>query len=790
MNGILNSPNIHRRRLLQTLAVAGVGIVGGIGQVSAQENRLRWIFETNNSVVSSPTIFNGQIFFGTYNGIVYAVEQATGDEIWNFQTNGSVRSSPTVVDDRVFVGSSDNNVYALNVVSGDEEWVFETGETRDVGGVKSSPSVNNGTVFFGSRFVRDRDAGIFAVDAATGGRQWTVQTGGSVLSSPIIANGTLYVGCNDNYVYAVDATSGDRKWVYETNGSVESSPTIYNNNIIVGSQDGNLYAVNAESGEENWRFESSDAINSSPTVLDETVYFQNRKNLFSLNAMSGEENWRTSAGGQSSPTIMNETIFVGINDGALLQVDANTGEREWTFGGEQKILSSPTVVDGTLFFGSHDDGLTAIDITGTDASSQGSRMRFGTLGHHDQVEYVNQAIPNSDTGENSEQVTEEQTESPEGGTSDPEENPEQTTSGGDSGLIGPIVAGGGGIGVAAIGAYTLLRKRKNDSSGGTDVSQSQASETPSTGKEPSTSVSSGEQLTSPEETFHLPEQAVPNTVPSPTRVSISYNEMNKEEPLGSGGNADVYKVTASTESGQVQLAVKEPRMSGTIDTETIEQLVDEAKTWQQLDDHDHIVSVIDYGSEPLPWIGMEYMDGGDLSERAGNLEFKQALWTAVAITKGVRHAHNVGVAHFDLKPGNILFRSVDNAWDVPKVADWGLSKQLLDHSKSVEGMSPHYAAPEQFDTEKFGQTDTLTDVYQLGAVFYELFTGHPPFEGDTFEIINKIQTEQPEPPSANTDIPDAIDNILLTALSTKKSERYEDVLYFRDDLMKIWDSHE
>jgi serine/threonine protein kinase len=126
---------------------------------------------------------------------------------------------------------------------------------------------------------------------------------------------------------------------------------------------------------------------------------------------------------------------------------------------------------------------------------------------------------------------------------------------------------------------------------------------------------------------------------------------------------------------------------------------------------------------------------------------------------------------------------------VPKVADWGLSKQLLEHSKSVDGMSPHYAAPEQFDTDVYGQTNNVTDVYQLGAVFYELFTGRPPFEGQTFEVIDKIRNEEPTPPSQVADIPAEIDDILLTALATEKTDRYEDVLYLRDELQKLWDEY-
>ena len=280
---------------------------------------------------------------------------------------------------------------------------------------------------------------------------------------------------------------------------------------------------------------------------------------------------------------------------------------------------------------------------------------------------------------------------------------------------------------------------------------------------------------------------MPTTIPTTSRYSLSYDDIQKRDAVGRGGNADVYYATADTDSETIELALKEPRMNGTLHTDEIERMLEEAETWQQLDDHDHIVSVVDYGSEPLPWIAMEYMDAGHLGERAGTLDIEKALWTAIVTTKSVRHAHRRGIAHLDLKPENVLFRSVEDAWDVPKVADWGLSKQLLQHSKSVEGMSPHYAAPEQF-ADKYGNADDITDVYQLGAVFYELFTGRPPFQGDTFEVVNQIQADDPTPPSDLAEVPAEIDDILLTALATDKKDRYEDVIFLRDDLQELFDS--
>ncbi len=81
----------------------------------------------------------------------------------------------------------------------------------------------------------------------------------------------------------------------------------------------------------------------------------------------------------------------------------------------------------------------------------------------------------------------------------------------------------------------------------------------------------------------------------------------------------------------------------------------------------------------------------------------------------------------------------------------------------------------------------MTDVYQLGAVFYELFTGRPPFEGQPFEVMKQIESGESTPPSEIADVPAALDDILLRTLATEKAERYESVLYLRDDLQELFD---
>lgn len=106
--------------------------------------------------------------------------------------------------------------------------------------------------------------------------------------------------------------------------------------------------------------------------------------------------------------------------------------------------------------------------------------------------------------------------------------------------------------------------------------------------------------------------------------------------------------------------------------------------------------------------------------------------------------------------------------------------------ESIEGLSPQYAAPEQFD-EGYGSTDDITDIYQLGAVFYELFTGQPPFEGKPAKAMHKVLHEQPPAPSEVVDVPDKLDDILLTTLAKEKSDRYDNIVYLRDALQDLYE---
>ena len=256
------------------------------------------------------------------------------------------------------------------------------------------------------------------------------------------------------------------------------------------------------------------------------------------------------------------------------------------------------------------------------------------------------------------------------------------------------------------------------------------------------------------------------------------------EHVGSGGNADVHRVRL-TESGDI-VALKVPKWQGTMSRAIVEDFTDEVRTWNRLDSHENIITIRDFGINPYPWMLLEYMDRGNLSDALGSIGLKRGLVTIIRVCNATHHAHQHGVAHTDLKPENIMFTTNSDSVAV-KVGDWGLAQVLLEHSKSVEGMTPSYAAPEQVDPDTYGGTGPYTDIYQLGVIAYQILTGTVPYDYETTAaVMNAITSKVPTPPSErNSRLSPAVDEIVLKAMATEPSDRYESVLYLRDEVRSI-----
>ncbi|MFB6297176.1 MAG: serine/threonine-protein kinase [Salinirussus sp.] len=208
----------------------------------------------------------------------------------------------------------------------------------------------------------------------------------------------------------------------------------------------------------------------------------------------------------------------------------------------------------------------------------------------------------------------------------------------------------------------------------------------------------------------------------------------------------------------------------------------EAKVLRSLRDHEHVITLRDWGYDPTPWIAVEYVEAGTVRDHLP-VSLPAALTILLAVTEAIEYAHEQDVSHTDLKPENVLY-SEEYFGRLVLVTDWG--KRPVVNPELEPMLTRPYAAPEQFDALPTNEPEAeRIDIYQLGMLGYELFTGTQPFAaGDDQDTEQRVRTEVPPPPSDYVgDIPAGLDDALLRAISKSPADRHPTVAAFRTDLL-------
>jgi len=280
--------------------------------------------------------------------------------------------------------------------------------------------------------------------------------------------------------------------------------------------------------------------------------------------------------------------------------------------------------------------------------------------------------------------------------------------------------------------------------------------------------------------------------PVPGRLLGKYTIVRE---IGRGGMGVVYEALDTTLDRKVALKMLmlKPNLDAKAAGIDEERFLREARVTAQLPHHPHVVGVYEAGVlDGTRYIAMELITGVPMLEwwRDKAIRLRQQVAVLRDAALGVHHAHEHGVVHRDLKPENIL---VDAATQ-PHITDFGLAKELQQSPKDAltgKGMvvgSPHYMSPEQV---RGLRVDRRTDVYSLGVILYEMFTGRRPFEGGTPEevMLKALKSTAPSPSSVmrsqmNPVLHRSLENVCLKAIARDRNERYPTAKALAEDLTR------
>jgi serine/threonine-protein kinase len=273
-----------------------------------------------------------------------------------------------------------------------------------------------------------------------------------------------------------------------------------------------------------------------------------------------------------------------------------------------------------------------------------------------------------------------------------------------------------------------------------------------------------------------------------------------EGKLGEGGMGIVYRAHHAMLRRDTAVKLLHPERTG---TESLARFEREVRLTARLS-HPNTITIFDYGRTPEGtfYYAMELLDGAGLDDVlavAGPLPAERVVHVLGCVAGALAEAHDIGLIHRDIKPANIILCRQGGVFDVPKVVDFGLVKELdaakdgLETKENAILGTPLYMSPEAIKTP--GAVDGRSDLYALGAVGYYLLTGKHVFEGSTVvEVCSKHLGEDPVPPSVRlgVPVPAGVERVVLDCLAKDPVLRPQTASELqqrlRDTALPLWDA--
>lgn len=273
---------------------------------------------------------------------------------------------------------------------------------------------------------------------------------------------------------------------------------------------------------------------------------------------------------------------------------------------------------------------------------------------------------------------------------------------------------------------------------------------------------------------------------SPESLGATLPQFEILREVGKGSMGIVYEAKVRASGQRIALKILPPSL--TLTERALARFLREGRIMRRIT-HPDIVGYLDQGhAERLHWFAMEFVDGTTLQERlqVGPLPIRQTCEIGARVGRALHFAHDHGVVHRDVKPGNLMLR---NGGAGLAITDFGLARETGTGSMTDSGAlvgTPIYMAPELV-LHGSAQLSISADVYSLGATLYHMLTGQPPFAAPTAQGVLKAVIEQEPTPARQLrrEIPLALCAVLGKAMHRDPRRRYGSALELAEDLERL-----
>ena len=215
-------------------------------------------------VYGNPTIADGTVYFGGYDGWLYALDLASGQLKWEAELGGHIIGGAV----RWLMDSSTSALPTTASTPSTRPAAPSAGSFEAGDDIWATPLVEDGVVY-----VASMDKKLYALDAADGSQRWpkAFSADGALASTPVLADGTLLVGGFDRRLHAVDAASGQEKWSFKADNWFWARPLVDGDTVYAGSLDGNVYALGLADGKRLWSYDLEAPVRAAPIIVGDTL---------------------------------------------------------------------------------------------------------------------------------------------------------------------------------------------------------------------------------------------------------------------------------------------------------------------------------------------------------------------------------------------------------------------------------------------------------------------------------------------------------------------------------------